>query len=70
MKSVKVSEVLQNIQSYPFVYLKNFSSPSVKYSYKPICLIPNGVDKGCLLLARWSNCAQKVLLPEDTVFIQ
>jgi len=61
MKSVKVVEVSQNLVRYPFVYLRNFSKPSVKQAYKPICIIPTGEDKGKLLLARWSNCAQMVL---------
>ena len=61
MKSVKVVEVSLNMASYPFLYLKNFVNPSVKQAYKPICVIPDGEEKGKLLLARWSNCAQKVL---------
>lgn len=70
MKSVKVLEVSQNIGFYPILYLRNLSNPSFKQAYKPICIIPDGKDKGKLLIARWLNCAQRVLSFDDTLFIQ
>lgn len=70
MKSVKVSVVLQNIGDYPFLYLRDFSNPSVKQAYKPICVIPDGEDKGKLLLARWRNCAQKLLDPQSILYFE
>lgn len=70
MKSVKVEEVIKNMETYKFLYMRNYTNPTVKNSYKPICIIPTGEEKGKLLLARWSNCAQLVVDAQTIVYYE
>lgn len=70
MKSVKVVEVSQNVNLYPFLYLRNYSKPSVRQSYRANCVIPTGEDKGKLLLVRWINCAQIVLDMQSILYYE
>lgn len=61
MNTIKVIDLLKDLKSHQILYLRNFKNPSFAHAYKPICVIPNGTEKGKLLLARWKNCAQIVL---------
>ena len=70
MKSVKVEKVIKEKENYPILYLRNYSKPSIKQSYKPICEIPNGEEKCKLLLCRWLNCAQIVLESETNLYYE
>lgn len=68
MKPIKISELRIHLKADDIIFLKNFKKLSFRHAYKAICFLNEGKDKGKLLIARYKNCAQKILDPDTTVF--
>lgn len=68
MKPIKVSELKKSLKVDDIIFLKNFKKLSFRHAYKTICFLNEGEDKDKLLVARYKNCAQKILDPDTTVY--
>ena len=66
---------IKSIEDKEIIFLKNYNidnliskNKSFNYAYQKIGTIPKGTEEGKILIARFKNCAQKILHPDDIVY--